>query len=93
MNKWYVAFIPALITGGPLFMAIAGNAESTYLRLTAYAGAAGLGIGLTLMLRILARQQRVIESLRSELGRAGVLDAGVLDKGGDGPPAVVRPHL
>ena len=64
-------FIPPLITGGPLFIAIPASMYalknpdvSAYLGLMAFAGGVGLSIGVGLMFLLLLRQGREIVHLR-----------------------------
>lgn len=81
-------FVPPLITGGPMFIAIpaalyalkepAAPAQFAYF---AFGGGAGLGIGLALMFAILMRLTREIDSLRATI-EAGAQDTGT-DAGTD----------
>ncbi len=67
------AFLPAMITFGPLFIVIAGvgngSAGSLGLTLAGYAGAVALAIGLATMFRALVRQEQEIQRLRRHLTR------------------------
>jgi hypothetical protein len=70
----HLAFVPATITGGPLFLALARGSTAApssdlelAFRIAGYAGALALAIGLVVIFRIVLRQQREIEALRLEL--------------------------
>ncbi len=68
-------FVPAMITGGPLFIAIAGgrgaspSTEWLNLSLAGYAGALALALGLVAMFVDLARQDKEIRRLRQLLAQ------------------------
>ena len=67
------AFLPAMITFGPLFIVIAsvgnGSSGSLGLSLAGYAGAVAVAIGLATMLRAIVRQEEEIQQLRRRLTR------------------------
>lgn len=70
----FLSFVPALITGGPLFLALSRNSATPpssnlalALGVAGYAGALALAIGLVVIFRMLVRQQRELEALRLQL--------------------------
>ncbi len=74
--------IPPLITGGPMLLAIPASmyalkdpGVSAYLALMAFAGGAGLVIGLVLIFVILLRQGREIVHLRELLDSDGLVES------------------
>ena len=73
MNNVSRVVIPALITFGPLVLAIAGGRGTDpspawlYLSITSYAGALGLSLALVIMFRSLISQQKEIRQLRRAL--------------------------
>ena len=76
MKRNLTFLMPPLITGGPMFIAIpaaqyaiADPSVSSYLALSAFAGGAGLGIGLVMLLARLMHQEREIRELRTLIDR------------------------
>jgi hypothetical protein len=65
--KTALAFVPALITFGPLFMVQGVRPESPSQYSMALGGALALGIGLALLFWHLVRQQQRIANLETEL--------------------------
>ena len=83
MKQLLLSFVPAMITGGPLFLAIAAgqsmasspSTSSLYLTLAGYAGAVALSLGLAVMFRLTMHQERVILELERRLTAGGTSDA------------------
>lgn len=65
MERWLWALVPPLVSFGPLFIALFGQSSSPGVRIAAYLGALGLGLGLVLMYRALRELQREIEELKA----------------------------
>lgn len=69
MKSLLLSFVPALITGGPLFIAFsagrisASSLDGPLLTYAGYAGALALAIGLVIMFRELLRQKQEIRDL------------------------------
>lgn len=83
------SFVPGLITGGPIFIAISigrgsiPSPEWLLLSIAGYAGAVALALGLTFMFRDLNQQKEEIRQLRQLLS-----DEGHQDQPGSGRRAV-----
>ena len=71
VNKWLYTLGPALITFGPLFIALSSHADTLGMKVIGYSGAVALGFGLALMFRAIRTQQREIDELKSSLMGTG----------------------
>lgn len=76
--RFLIPLLPALLSFGPLFIAIGSTPETVVPALSGYGGSLALGVGLMVLLTITVRQERRIHALEARLEGtvAGPADGG-----------------